>query len=204
MKRFMANRFLPPDYQQELFRQYQDCRQGTWIVNEYMEEFVRLANRNNLEETGDQRIYTLNEAVTLSKKIEYQHLRAGSKFSNRNSKPSSSTANKSKQPMFTPRSQPVARENSGVNQSTVAIAGSTAQPIANANPYARPIGNKCYRCEELGHRSSTCPKRTTVNLVVAEKGKVDDEQEGEEVYNDAEPYAPMNPMRSKRTRKAYH
>ena len=56
-----------------------------------MEEFDRLANRSDLEETEDQRIsrfvhelrvsirdqvslqtlYTLNEAVTLSKKIEY-------------------------------------------------------------------------------------------------------------------------------------
>ena len=124
MKRLMADWFLPPDYQQELFRQYRDCRQGTRTVNEYMKEFDRLVNRNDLEETEDQRIsrfidglrvsirdqvclqtlYTLNKAVTLSKKIEYQHLRAGSKFSNRNSDPSSSTANKGKQPMFTSRS----------------------------------------------------------------------------------------------------
>ena len=96
--------------------------QGTRTVNKYMEKFDKLANRNDLEETKDQRIsrfvhglqvsirdqvslqtlYTLNEAATLSKKIEYQHLRAGSKFSNCNSEPSSSTANKGKQPMFTP------------------------------------------------------------------------------------------------------
>ena len=95
----MTDRFLPPDYQQ-LFRQYQDCRQGTWTVNEYMEEFVRLTNRNDQEEIEDQQIsrfvhglrvsigdqvslqtlYTLNETVNLSKKIEYQHLRASSKF----------------------------------------------------------------------------------------------------------------------------
>ena len=136
-----------------------------------------------------QTLYTLNEAVTLSKKIEYQHFRAGSKFSNRNSKPSSSTANKGKQPMFTPRSQPVARENSGVNQSTMAVAGFAAQPIVNANPYARATGNKSYRCGESGHRSSTCPKRAAVNLVVVEEGEVDGEQEGEEVYNDVDPYA---------------
>ena len=79
-----------------------------------MEEFDRLANRNDLEETEDQRIsrfvhrlrvsirdqvslqtlYILNEAVTLSEKIEHQHFRAGLKFSNRNLEPSSSTANK--------------------------------------------------------------------------------------------------------------
>ena len=89
MKRLMEDRFLTPDYQQELFRQYQDYRQGTRTVNEYMKEFDRLANRNDLEETEDQRIskfvhglrvsirdqvslqtlYTLNKAVTLSKKI---------------------------------------------------------------------------------------------------------------------------------------
>ena len=79
-----------------------------------MEEFDRLANRNDLEETEDQRIsrfvhrlrvsiqdqvslqtlYILNEAVTLSEKIEHQHFRVGLKFSNRNLEPSSSTANK--------------------------------------------------------------------------------------------------------------
>ena len=131
----------------------------------------------------------MNEAVTLTKKIEYQHLRAGSKFSIRNLEPSSSTANKSKQPMFTPRSQPVARENSGVNQSKVVVAGSAAQPIANTNPYARPTGNKCYKCEELGHRSSTCPKQAVVNLVMAKEGEVEGEQKSEEVYNDANLYA---------------
>ena len=102
MKRLMSNRFLPPDYQQELFRQYQDCRQGTRTVNEYMEEFDRLVNHNDLEETEDQQIsrfvhglrvsirdqvslqtlYTLNEAVILSKKIEYQHLRQVRSFPN--------------------------------------------------------------------------------------------------------------------------
>ena len=91
--------------------------------------------------------------------------------------------------MFTPRSQPVARENSGVNQSTVAVAGFAAQPIANTNPYARPTWNMCYKCGEPRHRSSTCPKQVAVNLVVAEEGEVNDEQEGEEVYNDVDLYA---------------
>ena len=56
MKRLMADRFLPPNYQQELFRQYQDYRQGTRKANEYMEEFDRLANCNDLEETEAQQI----------------------------------------------------------------------------------------------------------------------------------------------------
>ena len=99
----MVERFLPPDYQQELFRQYQNCKQGIETVNKYMEELDRLENHNDLEETEDQRIsrfvhglrvvildqvslqtlYTLNELVTLFKKIEYQHLKVGLKFPNR-------------------------------------------------------------------------------------------------------------------------
>ena len=79
-------------------------------------------SHNDLEETEDQQIsrfvhglrvsirdqvslqtlYTLNEAITLSKKIEYQHLRADLKFSNCNAESSNSTANKGKQLMFTP------------------------------------------------------------------------------------------------------
>ncbi|KAK9985243.1 hypothetical protein SO802_030194 [Lithocarpus litseifolius] len=90
--------------------------------------------------------------------------------------------------MFTPRSQPVVRENSGVNQSTVAVAGFVVQPMGNANPYVRPIGNKCYKCGEPGHRSSTCPKQAAVNLV-AKKGEVKGEKKVKEVYNDADPYA---------------
>ena len=40
------------------------------------------------------------------------------------------------QPTFTPQSQPIVRENSSVNQSTVAATGSAIQPTANTNPYA--------------------------------------------------------------------
>ena len=81
------------------------------------------------------------------------------------------------------------RENSGVNQSTVAVVGPAAQPIANANPYARPIGNKCYRCREPGHQSSIYLKWAAVNVVVAEEGETNGEQEGEEVCNDTDPCA---------------
>ena len=174
-----------------------------------MEEFDRLANHNDLEETKDQQIsrfvhglqvsiqdqeslqtlYTLNEAVTLSKKIEYQHLKEGLKFSNCSMDSSNSTTNKGKQPIFTPQSQLVVRENSSVNQSTMAVAGFVAQPIVNVNPYARPTRNKCYKCREPRHRYSTFPKRAVMNLVVAKEGKAKGGQEGEEVYNDADPYA---------------
>ena len=91
--------------------------------------------------------------------------------------------------MFTPQSQPMVRENSGVNQSTVAVAGSAIQPIANTNPYIRPTRNKCYRCGEPRHQSNACPKRAAVNLVMAKEDEAKGKKEGEEGYNDADPYA---------------
>lgn len=39
MKQLMRARFLPPDYDQVLFHQYQRCQQGTRLVHEYVEEF---------------------------------------------------------------------------------------------------------------------------------------------------------------------
>ena len=111
-----------------------------------MEEFDRLENHNDLEEIEDQRIsrfvhglrvsirdqvflqtlYTLNKAETLSKKIEYRHLRAGLKFPNCSLESSSSTANKGKQLMFTPQSQPVVSKNSSVNKSILVVVGFAA------------------------------------------------------------------------------
>ena len=73
MKRLMADQFLPPDYQQELFRQYQDWRQGTRTVNKYMQEFDRLTNCNDLEETEDQRISRFVHGCEFPSKIKYPY-----------------------------------------------------------------------------------------------------------------------------------
>ena len=51
MKWLLQGWFLPPDYEQFLYQQYQNCRQANRTVNEYTEEFHQLNAWVNLFET---------------------------------------------------------------------------------------------------------------------------------------------------------
>uniref|UniRef100_A0A2N9HDJ9 Reverse transcriptase/retrotransposon-derived protein RNase H-like domain-containing protein n=1 Tax=Fagus sylvatica TaxID=28930 RepID=A0A2N9HDJ9_FAGSY len=55
--------------------------------------------------------------------------------------------------------------SSGGSQTKVMATGPTACQGASTNPYTRAFRDKCYCYGEPGHRSSTCPKRTIVNLM---------------------------------------
>ena len=54
MKHLLQREFLPADYEQILFQQFQRCQQGGRSVHEYTSEFMRLAERNNLHESKGQ------------------------------------------------------------------------------------------------------------------------------------------------------
>ena len=43
MKQLLKKDFLPPDYEQIFFQQYQRCHQGVKSVHEYIAKFMRLA-----------------------------------------------------------------------------------------------------------------------------------------------------------------
>lgn len=56
MKKLLCARFLSSNYGRQLFTQYQNCKQGTWSIAEYTQDYHRLASCNNLKESQDQRI----------------------------------------------------------------------------------------------------------------------------------------------------
>ena len=56
MKQLLQRDFLPLDYEQILFQQYQRCRQRKRSFYEYMAEFMRLAERNDLRESEGQQV----------------------------------------------------------------------------------------------------------------------------------------------------
>ena len=56
MKALLKARFLPADYEQILFTEFQNCVQRNRSVSVYTEEFLRLQVRCNLAETEDQQV----------------------------------------------------------------------------------------------------------------------------------------------------
>lgn len=208
MKRLIRARFLPPDYEQLLYQQHQNCRQGSRSINEYTEEFYRLNSRNNLSETEGQQVaryigglsiaiqdkvtlhtvWTLSEVVNLAMKIESQLSRPPTKT------PSFSPANKGTEPPAQPNPphvpsssrDPKTQNNYQAPKSNTTTAGSRGS--TGNNPYSRPITGKCFRCNQPRHRSNECPARRSVNIVDGEDSAREDneglEEEGELIEGD--------------------
>jgi hypothetical protein len=56
MKSKFMGKFLPLDYEQRLYVQLQNCKQGNQTVEEYIDEFIRLNSRNLLPDNENMQI----------------------------------------------------------------------------------------------------------------------------------------------------
>ncbi|XP_041004080.1 uncharacterized protein LOC121249434 [Juglans microcarpa x Juglans regia] len=174
MKQLMRARFLPPDYEQILYQQYQNYKQGARTMSDYTKEFYRLNARNNLSETEGQQIarytgglrmaiqdkvalhtaWSLSEAVNLAMKIEMQLARPPLRIQN---PPQAKPVTQPSQPNDT-RPPPFSKFQKGESSTQHAKA-----PVNN--PYTRPMTRKCFHCNQPGHRSNECPTRRSVHII---------------------------------------
>ncbi|XP_028550837.1 uncharacterized protein LOC110096704 [Dendrobium catenatum] len=218
MKRLLRGHFLPTDFEQMLYVQYQHCNQGARTVSEYTEEFYRLSARNNLNESETQLVaryigglkeaiqdkLEMNSVWTLSQAVNYA-LKAEIQL---NRQPRGTTARK------------IITDSSGEAHKSPAVGGHKPTmpssggpgilgaepkpplynrqktPMRDNNPYAKPVTLKCYRCFQPGHKSNDCPNRQQVQLLEGEQGEEDygaeqvNEQDFEDLQaDDGEPLA---------------
>ena len=65
MRQLLQWDFLPLDYEQILFQQYQRYRQRHWTVHDYTANFIQLAERNDLQESEGQQVARYLEGLKI-------------------------------------------------------------------------------------------------------------------------------------------
>jgi hypothetical protein len=183
MKNLLKGRFLPADYDQILFIQFQNCVQGNRTVSEYTEEFLRLQVRCNLAETEDQQvaryinglndiiqdrfgvqqIWSIDQAQALALKAERLV----------------KTRKASKAP-YSPMEGSTRSHSHRVEEKITQPKAKQPAPKQAGGKSKAKTGIKCYKCGEDGHVSSNCPLRKFVNTAIHD-GEEDEEYESEEI-----------------------
>ena len=173
MKKLLKICFLPPDFEQVLYQQFQSCRQGNRYVPQYTKESYRLKTRLDLNESEafsitrykegfkweiDERLavqsfHNLDDIVLAAQRVEQLMERGKSKTR----VPYSTATNNfdNLRPAVTYSTSYNARSSSTTRFSGPAQNGKGSSP---ANPYDPSAVTKCYRCNEEGRKSNTCPK----------------------------------------------
>ncbi|KAA0067399.1 uncharacterized protein E6C27_scaffold40G00520 [Cucumis melo var. makuwa] len=142
MKKLMKARFLPPNYEQTLYNQYQSCRQGGWAMAGYIEEFQHLGACTNLMDNEQH----LNVRFIVEELIE-----TNSKKTTRRSPWDSLNSRRSVAANGdTPHPQ---SEKDQEKEKTFDLNGTKAETASKKqveNPHQWPNLSKCFRCGKQG------------------------------------------------------
>ncbi|XP_020686424.1 uncharacterized protein LOC110102428 [Dendrobium catenatum] len=206
LKQLLRGHYLPTDYEQMLYHQYQHCAQGSRSVSDYTEEFYRLSARNNLNETENQlvaryigglrdtiqdklelnSVWSVSQAVNFALKVELQLQRHSRTQTTRRFMPDN-RLDFSKSPTASSKTSQAATPQTGTASANVKGQVPTKTPTrenTRDNPYARPTTLKCFRCFQSGHKSNECPNRQQVQMLDGEQdgsaAQVVTETDGEE------------------------
>ena len=175
MKHMLQRDFLPPDYEQILFQQYQRCRQGQRTVHEYTVEFMRLAERNDLRETEGQQVVryidglklqirdkigvttlkTLNEVKNLALRVELMTHEQSARFTGGRKNYGSKGVGSSSRVTVERTKGAIEKSAGDVEKKGDKADGKKPFEVKDtskqSNPYAKPILGKCYRCNQPEH-----------------------------------------------------
>ncbi|CAN0852338.1 hypothetical protein LINGRAHAP2_LOCUS5290 [Linum grandiflorum] len=188
MKQLMLERFLPNDYEKILYKMYVNCVQGRMSVTEYTAEFLRLTEHNRLGETEGkkvmryinglkgsiqekmrlQTVWTVTEASTLALKVELRE-KSPKNFSSIKRFPPQEYSD-----VAIDKDKDVGPNEPNNTESTSGVSISNPNKGMNpkpANPYARPMSDKCLCCGGQGHKSDVCPSRRTIAILNEESGE---------------------------------
>ncbi|KAA0058889.1 Transposon Ty3-G Gag-Pol polyprotein [Cucumis melo var. makuwa] len=182
MLRLMKKRFLPINYQQLLYNQYQQCHQGLRSIMDYTEEFYRLGARSNLPETEHQQISRiihglqeeikdvvnlhlltfLLDAISIASKIEDNEEIKKTKIAQRKNNWDKQRANPTNsfrnfhQGSSSSTSQPTKKDENLPKFPTTKLGEINTKKKVD-NVYTRPTLGKCFKCGQQGHLSNECP-----------------------------------------------
>ncbi|XP_020693469.2 uncharacterized protein LOC110107535, partial [Dendrobium catenatum] len=197
MKQLLRGHFLPTDYEQMLYLQYQHCVQGSRTVSDYTEEFYRLGARNNLNESTNQlvaryvgglreaiqdklelnTVWSVSQAVNYALKVETQLARHSRNSQSRRAPELNRESGDQPRSNSFSATQASKIQNPTANNPSPAVMGSKSaegkyvprgRGQLKDNPYAKPMNIKCFRCFQQGHKSNECPTRPQLQLVEAE------------------------------------
>ncbi|XP_020880760.1 uncharacterized protein LOC110228290, partial [Arabidopsis lyrata subsp. lyrata] len=197
-------RFLPENYEQILYKMYIECVQGKRTVTEFTAEFLRFSERNDLGETENQKVaryisglkssiqekmglqtvWTVQEASSLALKAELME-KSPRNFTpfRRYSSQNNSELTRDKEKSVVSKDANLGNKGAGSSNNGSNNVQQSKTPIQRqGDNYARPSIDKCYRCQEQGHKSNVCPSRRTLAYLEEEEEREqeDNEYEGAE------------------------
>ena len=203
MKKLLKARFLPPNYEQTLYNQYQNCRQDTRSVVDYIEEFHRLSARTNLSENERHQIARfvgglrfdikekvklqpfrfLSEAISFAEIVE-EMIAIRSKNLNRRPAWETTSTRRNNYPDKANDQPSTSTKGKGkeVDNQEIAVERKKEQTFKTSgqNNYSRPSLGKCFRCGQTSHLSNNCSQRKTIAIAEEEGLTSEDSKEAEE------------------------
>jgi len=203
MKYLLRLRYVPDHYHRDLQKRFRKLSQGTRTVDEYFEEFEKLMNALDLEESNEalmaqfidglqERIQRkveraqyngLHELLHLAVQVE-QQIRRKASLSNRsrNNTPWNASNNRAMDKGKAVESDPRYK-----NKSNEAPKTSRPEPgkFSSTNPSpSRDI--TCFKCQGRGHMVRECPNQRVMILTPSGDYESQDEQEDSNEHEDVE------------------